>query len=66
MTKLDLNKFNLNEMNLSSLNMEELNEKLSTLYSAMNMRSNRIAKAALHEVVPTFKEANQVNGGGVK
>ena len=38
------------------LSMEELNERLTTLYNAINMRSNSIAKAALHEVVPTFKD----------
>ena len=30
------------------------------------MRSNKIAKAALHEVVPTFKDPDQINGGGMK
>jgi FlaA1/EpsC-like NDP-sugar epimerase len=48
------------------LSMEELNEKLTTLYNAINMRSNNIAKAALHEVVPTFKDPNVINGGGMK
>ena len=48
------------------LSMEELNEKLTTLYNAINMRSNKIAKAALHEVVPTFKDPDQINGGGMK
>ena len=48
------------------LSMEELNEKLTTLYNAINMRSNKIAKAALHEVVPTFKDPNVINGGGMK
>ena len=44
--------------------MEELNERLTTLYNAINMRSNSIAKAALHEVVPTFKDPDMLNGGG--
>ena len=48
------------------LSMDELNEKLTTLYNAINMRSNSIAKAALHDVVPTFKEPDQINGGGMK
>ena len=50
------------------LSMEELNERLTTLYNAINMRSNSIAKAALHEVVPTFKDPYMTmnNGGGIK
>ena len=48
------------------LPMEELNERLTTLYNAINMRSNSIAKAALHEVVPTFKDPYMFNGGGAK
>ena len=48
------------------LSMEELNERLTTLYNAINMRSNSIAKAALHDVVPTFKDPNAYNAGGVK
>lgn len=43
------------------LSMEELNEKLTTLYNAINMRSNNIAKAALHEVVPTFVDNLLIN-----
>lgn len=46
------------------LSMDELNEKLTTLYNAINMRSNKIAKAALHEVVPTFKDPNVINSNG--
>ena len=48
------------------LSMEELNERLTTLYNAINMRSNSIAKAALHDVVPTFKDPYQMNSGGMK
>ena len=48
------------------LSMEELNERLTTLYNAINMRSNSIAKAALHDVVPTFKDPYQINSGGMK
>ena len=48
------------------LTMEELNERLTTLYNAINMRSNSIARAALHDTVPTFKEPNAINGGGSK
>ena len=48
------------------LSMEELNERLTTLYNAINMRSNSIAKAALHDAVPTFKDPNVINGGGMK
>jgi FlaA1/EpsC-like NDP-sugar epimerase len=48
------------------LSSEELNEKLTTLYNAINMRSNKIAKAALHEVVPTFKDPSDPYGGGGK
>ena len=40
---------------------DELNRKLSTLYSAMNLNSNKIAKAALHEVVPTFVDPSEIN-----
>ena len=46
------------------LSEEELNEKLTTLYNAINMRSNKIAKAALHEVVPTFIDPTDPYGGG--
>ena len=46
------------------LSSEELNEKLTTLYNAINMRSNKIAKAALHEVVPTFIDPSDLYGGG--
>ena len=49
------------------VSLDELNEKLHTLYNAINLRSNTIAKAALHETVPTFVEPNQINnGGGIK
>ena len=50
------------------LTMEELNERLTTLYNAINMRSNSIAKAALHDAVPTFKDPYMMmnNGGGSK
>ena len=48
------------------LSMEELNERLTTLYNAINMRSNSIAKAALHDVVPTFKDPYMTNSGGMK
>ena len=48
------------------LSMEELNERLTTLYNAISMRSNSIAKAALHDVVPTFKDPYGYNAGGVK
>lgn len=49
------------------VSLDELNEKLHTLYNAINLRSNTIARAALHDTVPTFVEPNQINnGGGVK
>ena len=45
------------------VSLEELNKKLSTLYAAMNLGSNKITKAALQEVVPTFKDPSEINGG---
>ena len=48
------------------LSMDELNEKLTTLCNAINMRSNKIAKAALHEVIPTFIDPSDPYGGGMK
>ena len=48
------------------LSLDELNEKLTTLYNAINMRSNKIAKAALHEVIPTFIDPSDPYGGGMK
>ncbi len=45
------------------ISLEELNRKLSTLYSAMHLNSNKITKAALQEVVPTFRDTNEINGG---
>ena len=46
------------------LSQEELSEKLRILYNAIHLDSNKIAKAALHEVVPTFVEPNETNSGG--
>lgn len=46
------------------ISLEELNEKLRILYNAIHLDSNGIAKAALHEVVPTFVEPNEINSGG--
>lgn len=43
------------------LSQEELSEKLRILYNAIHLDSNKIAKAALHEVVPTFIEPNEIN-----
>ena len=48
------------------LSIDELNEKLDILQKAMALRSNKITKAALKEVVPTFIEGNGSNGGGAK
>lgn len=49
------------------VSLDELNEKLHTLYNAINLRSNTIARAALHDIVPTFVEPNQINSsGGIK
>lgn len=45
------------------ITFDELNQKLSVLQKAMDLQSNRIAKAALHEVVPTFKDPSETNGG---
>lgn len=39
---------------------------MHTLYNAINLRSNTIAKVALHDVVPTFIEPNLINGGVIK
>ena len=47
------------------VSLDELNMKLSTLYNAMHLNSNKITKAALQEVVPTFKDPSEINGGGV-
>jgi FlaA1/EpsC-like NDP-sugar epimerase len=46
------------------LSLEELNEKLEILSKAMELKSNTITKAALHEVVPTFVNPENINGGG--
>ena len=46
------------------ISLDELNKKLSTLYSAMHLNSNKITKAALQEVVPTFHDPSEINGGG--
>lgn len=48
------------------ISLDELNKKLSTLYSAMHLNSNKITKAALQEVVPTFHDPSEINGGIVK
>ena len=48
------------------VSLDELNKKLSTLYAAMNLGSNKITKAALQEVVPTFKDPTEFNAGGIK
>ena len=48
------------------LSLEELNEKLEILTKAMDLKSNTITKAALHEVVPTFVNPENINGGGRK
>lgn len=44
------------------LTIEELNEKLDILRNAINLKSNNIARGALHDVIPTFVEPNQING----
>ena len=46
------------------VSLDELNKKLSTLYAAMNLGSNKITKAALQDVVPTFRDPSEINGGG--
>ena len=40
------------------VSLEQLDEKLNILTKAMELRSNKITKAALKEVVPTYIEAN--------
>ena len=47
------------------ISMDELNEKLSLLYSAVNLNSNHMAKGALREAVPTFVDPSEINGGGI-
>ena len=39
---------------------------MSQLTSLPISSINKIAKATLHEVVPTFKDPNVINGGGMK
>ena len=46
------------------ISIEELNDKLETLRKAMALKSNKIVKAALKEVVPTYVNGDGVNGGG--
>ena len=48
------------------VSLEELNEKLDILKKAMELRSNKITKAALKEVVPTYVNGDEINGGGYK
>ena len=45
------------------VSLEELNEKLDILQKAMALRSNKITKAALKEVVPTYVNGDEINGG---
>ena len=46
------------------ISIEELNDKLETLRKAMALKSNKIVKAALKEVVPTYINGDGINGGG--
>lgn len=46
------------------ISLEELDEKLDILRKAMKMQSNHIVKGALREVVPTFVNPEEFNGGG--
>ena len=50
------------------VSLDELNEKLDILQKAITLKSNKIAKAALKEVVPTYINGDGVNnsGGGTK
>ena len=44
--------------------MGELNEKLDILLKAKSLNSNKIMKAALKEVVPTYVNGDGKNDGG--
>ena len=48
------------------ISIEELNEKLDILKKAMDLKSNKITKAALKEVVPTYVNGDEANAGGAK
>ena len=58
LTKTDNEKIFIEKDNPISLN--DLNEKLNVLQKAMELKSNRITKAALKEVVPTYVSGNDI------
>ena len=43
------------------LSSEEIGKKLEKLKTALESKSNRVVKETLHEVVPTYHEAEEVN-----
>ena len=47
------------------IGMEELSEKLRVLRSAIDCGSNEAAKTALHNVIQTFKNPDEINGEGI-
>ena len=47
------------------VSLNELNEKLTLLYSAVNLNSNHMAKGALREAVPTFVDPHELHGGAL-
>ena len=48
------------------VSMEELNDKLNKLFEAVKTGDNKLAKQALKEVIPTYVNGYEVNGGGMK
>ena len=48
------------------VSMEELNEKINKLSEVMKKEDDKLMKQALKEVVPTYVNGYEVNGGGMK
>ena len=48
------------------ITLQELNNKLNILYDAIKTGDDDKAKKALKQVIPTYVNGDQVNGGGVK
>ena len=48
------------------ISMDELNEKLNKLAEVMKKEDDKLMKQALKEVVPTYVNGYEVNGGGMK
>ena len=48
------------------ITLQELNNKLNVLYDAIKTGDDDKAKKALKQVVPTYVNGDQVNGGGRK